>query len=245
MTRVLVLGATSGIAKSVAAIYGRRGARLFLVGRNGVQMAGITQALADGGASDVRSALADLSKPELQGDVIDEAWTAFGGFDRVLIAYGVLPDESASPKDWRLATEAMQTNLVSVVTLLDRVVERADSERPIHIGVIGSVAGDRGRARVAIYAAAKSGVERYVEALQQRCNQSKIRITLIKPGWVRTPMIAHMPPSALIASADHVAVTIVRALDGGAVRVYVPAWWRVVMAFVRAIPGPLFRRLRF
>lgn len=245
MTRVLMLGATSGIAEAVGRIYAVRGSRMYLVARDPAKLSGVSSELGLLGAAEVRTALADLARPDSQGAVLGMAWSAYGGFDRVIIAYGILPDEAAARSDWKLASEALQVNLSSVVTLLDRLLERCDRAIPVRIGVIGSVAGDRGRARVAVYAAAKGGLERYVEALQQREQRGAIRLTMIKPGWVRTRMTAGMPKSVLIASPERAAQAIVRAVDRGSAVAYVPGWWRLAMLAVRSLPGSVFRRLEF
>lgn len=252
MTRVLILGATSEIAGAVAREYHNRGARLYLVGRNPTRTAAAAQRiLADGvvdGATNpaaVEYDLADLANMSEQGIVLDRAWKAFGGFDRILIAFGMLPDEAASQHDWRLAEASLQTNLIAVITLLDRLIERCGSPSESRIGVIGSVAGDRGRNRVAVYSAAKGGLERYAEALQQRLSATGPRITLLKPGWVSTPMTANMPPSRLIARPEQAAAAIVSALEHSKRVAYVPGWWRIVMLLVRNVPSFIFKRMHF
>lgn len=252
MTRVLILGATSEIAGAVAREYRDRGARLYLVGRNPIKTAAVAERIkAEGVANGVNDPasvqydLADLANLSEQGVVLDRAWKAFGGFDRVLIAFGVLPDEAASQHDWKLAEASLQTNLVAVITLLDRLIEHCGSPSDSRIGVIGSVAGDRGRNRVAVYSAAKGGLERYAEALQQRLSATGPRIILLKPGWVATPMTANMPPSRLIARPEQAAAAIVSALEHGKRVAYVPGWWRIVMLLVRNVPSFIFKRMRF
>jgi decaprenylphospho-beta-D-erythro-pentofuranosid-2-ulose 2-reductase len=46
-----------------------------------------------------------------------------------------------------------------------------------------------------------------------------------------------------LASADSVAAAIVRGIERGKPVVYAPGKWRLIMAVVRAIPSPIFRRL--
>ena len=245
MRRVLLLGASSAIARAVARRYAATGARLYLVARTVDRVASDAAALRAAGAADVLAAGADLAKCEAHAALLDEAWRAFGGFDRILIAYGTLTDERAARTDWRLAAESLQVNLVSPVALLDRLLERLNRTDDARIAILGSVAGDRGRDRVAMYGAAKAGLERYVEALQQRSAGAPARLTLVKPGWVRSPMTAQLRESPLVAAPDVVARSIVRAMERGWATIYVPAWWRVVMLGVRMLPDWLFRRMHF
>lgn len=111
------------------------------------------------------------------------------------------------------------------------------------IVAIGSVAGDRGRAGNYGYGAAKGGLEILLQGLRGRLHRSGVRVVTVKPGWVETPMTAHLPKNALYASAPAVARRIVAVIDGGGDVVYVPGFWRAIMAIVRLVPEAVFKRL--
>jgi decaprenylphospho-beta-D-erythro-pentofuranosid-2-ulose 2-reductase len=110
--------------------------------------------------------------------------------------------------------------------------------------VIGSVAGDRGRAGNYIYGAAKSAVETYLSGLRNRLASSGVSVITIKPGLVDTPMTAHLPKTALVASASDVARAIDRAIQRHRLVVYVPWFWRWIMLTIRMLPERLFMRMR-
>jgi short-subunit dehydrogenase len=107
------------------------------------------------------------------------------------------------------------------------------------------VAGDRARAPVALYGAAKAGLSHYLEGLDHGYRQQGLRTVCVKPGFVRTGMTAGLPEPPFAADPERVARRILRAIDGGWPVVYVPPIWRVVMAVVRRLPRALLRRLRF
>ena len=65
----------------------------------------------------------------------------------------------------------------------------------------------------------------------------------MKPGPVDTPMTQGLDRLPFLVSAERAADAIVRAAARGASTVYVPARWRLVVAALRAIPSPVFRRL--
>ena len=71
-----------------------------------------------------------------------------------------------------------------------------------------------------------------------------MHVVTIKPGFVDTPMTRHFRKNALWSSPARVAAGIVRASDRGSSVAYVPAFWRGIMAVIRAIPEAIFRRLR-
>ena len=67
----------------------------------------------------------------------------------------------------------------------------------------------------------------------------------VKPGFVDTPMTAHLPEMPFAVGPDRVARDILRALERGADVVYTPLIWRLVMLVVRLLPEKLFKKLSF
>ena len=94
-----------------------------------------------------------------------------------------------------------------------------------------------------MYGASKAGLTAFLSALRNRLYRTGVRVVTVKPGFVDTPMTAHMPKNPLYAEPSRVARDIVRAVDRGRDVVYTPWWWRMVMFAVRIIPERLFKRL--
>ena len=67
---------------------------------------------------------------------------------------------------------------------------------------IGSVAGDRGRQSNYIYRTAKSGLSTFTQGLGNRVASAGVRLLLVKPGLVDTPMTAALKKNLLSASSD-------------------------------------------
>jgi short-subunit dehydrogenase len=111
------------------------------------------------------------------------------------------------------------------------------------IAVISSVAGDRGRQSNYVYGAAKGMVTRFLQGLRNRLAKRGVQVLTIKPGFVDTPMTAAFKKGALWAQPDAVARGIVAAVDAGKDEVYLPGFWRLIMAIIRHIPEPIFKRL--
>jgi short-subunit dehydrogenase len=71
-----------------------------------------------------------------------------------------------------------------------------------------------------------------------------VSVTTVKPGFVDTPMTAHIEKKGpLFASAEAVGKGIVRAVDKRRDVVYLPGFWRWIMAVIRAVPEGVFKRL--
>jgi len=243
--RVLVVGATSAIAQAVARTYARRGARLVLVGRDASKLEAVRADLVARGAAQADVKVADLSRVEGHPDLVDAADAALGGIDVALVAHGVLPDQARSQASFEDARRTIDVNFTSAASLAHELANRFEKARHGTIAVIGSVAGDRGRQSNYVYGAAKGALAIYLQGLRHRLHGTGVKVLTIKPGFVDTPMTAAFPKGPLWASPEKVARGIVRAIDRGTSgEIYVPGFWRVIMAIIRAVPERLFVRTK-
>jgi short-subunit dehydrogenase len=244
--RVLILGATSGIAQAVARVYAAEGARLALVARSREHLASVASDLAVRGAEVVLQRSVDLCDLDRHRTLLAEAETALDGLDVVLVAHGMLPDQQACQEDPRRAVASWDVNFVSAATLMEAAAERMAASRRGTLGVLSSVAGERGRADNYVYGAAKAALTTYASGLGHRLRGTGVTVVTLKPGPVNTPMMRGRALSPrLVADVDVVGRRIHRALERGERVVYVPGKWRWVMAVLRALPVRLFERLRF
>ncbi|HEY1534399.1 MAG TPA: SDR family NAD(P)-dependent oxidoreductase, partial [Polyangiaceae bacterium] len=113
------------------------------------------------------------------------------------------------------------------------------------IGVITSVAGDRGRPRNYTYGAAKGALNIYLQGLRTRLYAAGVAVTTLKLGPVDTPMTRAHKKHALFGKPKSVARSIVRALDARVPEAYVPSFWGATMPIVKNTPEWLFQRLPF
>jgi short-subunit dehydrogenase len=243
--RVLVLGATSGIAQAVARVYAAGGARLALVARSREHLAAVAGDLAVRGAEVVLQRSLDFCELDRHRTLLAEAETALAGLDVVLVAHGVLPDQQACQEDSRRAVASWDVNFVSAASLMEAAADRMAAAGRGTLGVLSSVAGERGRADNYVYGAAKAALTSYASGLGHRLRGTGVTVVTLKPGPVDTPMIRGRTLSpGLVADVDVVGRRIHRALERGERLVYVPGKWRWIMAVLRALPVRLFERLK-
>jgi decaprenylphospho-beta-D-erythro-pentofuranosid-2-ulose 2-reductase len=241
--RILIIGATSAIAGETARAYATEGARLFLTGRNPEKLASVGDDLRVRGATQVETARLDVSQISSHRHVIDSAIRALGGLDVLLIAHGVLPNQTHCQERVADTLEALQVNFTATIALLTELANHFEAQRSGCIAVITSVAGDRGRQSNYVYGAAKGGMERFLQGLRSRMHRCGVAVVTIKPGPVATPMTAAMKQSPLFASPRRVGRGIRRAIERRKDVVYIPWFWRPLMAVIRSLPEPLFKRL--
>jgi Short-chain dehydrogenases of various substrate specificities len=243
--RILIIGATSAMAQHCARMWAERGAAGFvLVGRDVSRLEPIATDLK------VRAPQADITL--LKGDfdtaegieaTVEQAWLG-GRIDVALIAHGSLPDQAACQRDLQTCNTALVVNGVSPALYAEAITRRMAKAGFGTLGIIGSVAGDRGRRANYVYGAAKGLVTRYAQGLQHRLAGSPVRVTLIKPGPTATPMTEHLQAKgARMAPVEAVAADIVKGMDQGKAVVYAPMKWAIIMMVVRHLPRFIFNKL--
>jgi short-subunit dehydrogenase len=243
MERVLICGATSAIAFEVAKCFAERKARLFLAGRSPEKLCNIRRDLLALGAERVATRAIDLTDFDQHHSLIDSAVEALDGLDAALIAHGSRGDQKACEKDVEETLKELTINCTSVISLLTILANYFEAERRGCIAVISSVAGDRGRQSHYVYGTAKGALSIFLQGLRNRLHKSGVSVITIKPGFVDTPMTSSLTKNALFAKAPAVGRSIYRGMLKEQGIMYVPWFWRPIMAVVKTIPESIGKRL--
>ena len=240
---ILIIGATSAIARATARIYAQAGNHLFLVARNEVQLERNGADLQVRGAASVHTQALDLNQFEQHLPLIDKAFDALGHIDIVLIAHGTLPDQVECNASVEKTLAEFNTNALSVISLLTHLANRMEQQRSGTIAVISSVAGDRDRQSNYINGAAEGMVTIFMQGLRNRLFKSGVHVLTIKPGFVDTPMTKEFKKGLLWAKPEGIAKGIIKAINKGKNEVYLPRFWSLIMWIIRSIPEVIFKRL--
>lgn len=240
---VIVIGATSGIAQAICRVLAQRHCRLFLVARDADKLASVEADLKVRGAEIAGTCQTDLTDAGAHAETIAFAWEQLGSVDAAIIAHGTLGDQKDAEQSWPEAAAILDVNFMSVASLVTHLANDFEKQGFGQIVAIGSVAGDRGRKTNYVYGAAKAAVETLLEGVRHRLAPQGIGVLLVKPGFIDTPMTAHLPRSPLIASPSSAARSIVSAMDHGKSTIYVPFFWKPIMWIIRSLPERVFNRL--
>ena len=245
MKRFIIIGATSSIAEHCARLWiAEAPINLTLVGRD----ASRTKSIADdlkvrSPSSAITVVSGNLVEPDSIQRLVDQILKD-GNADCALIAHGSLADQSACQQDLALTAEELSINGISPVLFAEAIASSMVRAGHGTLGVIGSVAGDRGRKSNYVYGAGKGMITRYVQGLQHRLAGTGVAVILIKPGPTRTPMTAHLGDSGpSLADVAKVAATIVSGMEKRRNVVYAPRRWWVIMMIIRHLPRFIFNKM--
>ncbi len=244
MSHVVVLGATSPIARALAAELAGRGHTLHLAGRDAEELRRISADLSVRYGAPTRTSVFDAADATthdaLLAAVLEEAGDDLEG---VVLAFGLTGDGERARHDPSHAREILEVNLVGAATLLTRLADHLEAQGRGWIVALSSVAGDRGRPSNYVYGAAKAGLTVFLQGLRARLARAGVHVLTVKLGFVDTRMTFGKEGVFAAAAPEAAARAILRALDARRDQVYVPRFWRLVMGMIRTIPEPLFKRL--
>lgn len=240
---VLILGATSAIARATAAAFAARGDDLYLASRDEAELRRIAADLRLRYGVEVHHGLFDAVATDTHAAFFNSVIAAMPDLSGVVLAFGYLGDQLAA-RDFSAGEKVIAANFTGAASILSLC---ANHFEPLHYGfIIGitSVAGDRGRQSNYVYGAAKGALSLYLQGLRNRLYPSGVRVITVKPGFVDTAMTYGLPGLFLVASPQNIGKRIVRTLDKSADVVYLPWFWRYIMLIIKHIPEFIFKRMK-
>jgi decaprenylphospho-beta-D-erythro-pentofuranosid-2-ulose 2-reductase len=245
VTRLLVLGATSSIARALALCFARDGCALYLAARDAEEAARIAADLRVRTGAHACSGIFEATDCERHAELLIRAATELGGLDGVALCFGTLGSYSTAAEKANCVRRLITENFTAAASFMTEAANFFAAQRSGFIIVLGSVAGDRGRAGNYAYGAAKGALALFAQGLRARLARSGIHVLTIKLGLVDTRMTYGRSPSWLAISPKAAGVKIYAAWRRRAQAVYVPWFWRPLMLAVRMIPERIFKYARF
>ncbi len=244
MRKVLIVGATSRIAQEVARLMASDGDQLFLVARNKLNLQTLAADLKIRGANTVNFFVMDATDYSKHSTLIETATAELNGLNTLLIAHGSLPDQKECEHSFQQTRQELETNCLSIISLLTHIANHFEQQKEGTIAVISSVAGDRGRQSNYIYGTAKGALSIFLQGLRNRLQASGVHILTIKPGFVDTPMTADFKKGILWSKPDKIAKDIYQAIKNKKNEIYTPRFWWLIMVIIKLLPDSLFNRLK-
>ena len=200
---VFLTGASSGIGRGLALDLARRGANLGLVARRKEVLDEIvteiqTENENNGNQTQKVFALAaDVQDRESMRAAAIQLHSRFGRIDVMIANAGMGVTNDGAELDAAKLADVVNVNVIgaanSVAAVLPEMVARGSG----HLVVISSLAAYRGLPKSAAYCGSKAAVSAMFESLRLDLRPRGVDVTIIHPGFIKTPLTAgrqaHMP----------------------------------------------------
>lgn len=190
---VLVTGASSGIGRGLALELARRGARLGLVARRCDLLQELATEISSGpgrNGADVLSLAADVSDQQSMRDAAARLLTAFGRIDVLIANAGIGGNNPGAEFDAGKFATVIDVNLIGAANSVQAVLPEMVARGRGQLVVISSLAAYRGLPKSAAYCASKAAVSAMFESFRLDLAPLGIDVTIIHPGFIKTPLTA-------------------------------------------------------
>ncbi|HEX4358737.1 MAG TPA: decaprenylphospho-beta-D-erythro-pentofuranosid-2-ulose 2-reductase [Pseudonocardia sp.] len=239
---VLLLGGTSEIGLAIVRrLAGGRPIRVVLAGRASGRLDEAVAELEQAGCA-VQTLDFSATDTGTHAEVVAKAF-AGGDLDVAVVAFGVLGDAEAAWQDVDTAVQLATVNYTAAVSVGVALAGQFRTQGHGAIVALSSVAGERVRRSNFVYGSSKAGMDGFYLGLGEALRPSGVRVTVVRPGFVKTRMTAGMSAAPLSVTAEQVADVVADAVRNQRELVWAPAPLRAVMSALRHVPRPIFRRL--
>lgn len=240
----IIAGATSEIAIRFAHVAAEQGDQIILLGRNLEKLAAIQADLRVRFAVDISYIAFDAEKMDEHESIARKCMQTAHHPISMLIAFGVMAPGLSGTHSHAEALSVVNTNFTGVVSVTYAFLPYFRGQKQGCLLFLGSVAGDRGRASNFDYGSAKAALVPFCEGLGAALHDDHVSVTLMKMGYIDTPMIYGKPGVFLVASAIDCARACMRAADKKIAIKYFPWFWRWIMLVFKMIPRWVITKIK-
>jgi NADP-dependent 3-hydroxy acid dehydrogenase YdfG len=188
----IITGAGSGIGAATAVEFGRLGARMTLASLPTPELARTVAAVQRVGGSATAVEM-DVRDPEAVRRLVDGAVDRLGRLDFLLANAGIADQGLAAEGDPTVWRRLIETNLLGVMYCVRYTLPHMQRQRAGHILLMASLSGRDAYVGEPAYIASKWGVIGFGHSVRKEVGPYGIRVTIIEPGAVDTPLTRNAP----------------------------------------------------
>lgn len=241
----VVVGASAGLGRALATRLARDRRDLVLVASDARDLDALAADLSIRFGAAARTVAHDAADHAGLAAAIAEAIPGDGTIDGLLFPIGLSTEDDDGFAGPEQAERLVAVNFLCAASVCGRLLPRLLAQGQGVVAGFGSVAAVRGRGRNVVYAASKRALESYFESLRHLGEARGLRVFFYVLGYLDTGLAYGKTLLLPKADPDAVADRVISDLAGPGGRRHCPWWWAPITGLVRALPWPLFKRMRF
>ncbi len=240
---ILITGASSGIGKELAVQLAARGNRLLLIARRENLLKELIESL-DTENSPHRYFPCDVAEAQAVESVCQQLLSENILPDVLLFNAGIGGKFNVRNIDVPRFEQTYRVNLFSVIYFLRHLLPPMLERDSGIVAAVGSLAGSRGMPRSAAYSSSKAALGILMESLRVDLWKTKIKVCLISPGFVKTPMTdKNTHPMPFMLPVEKAAKIIIRGLEKEKAEIHFPYRLSLIAKAGKLLPDNLYAKI--
>lgn len=238
-----ITGASSGLGEGLAGRLASEGFAVGLSARREKLLEEIAGRIRDGGG---RAAAypADVARREDLLEAIRRCQEELGPVDLLVANAGISTYVPPEELDAREVERVFRINFIGAVTAVEGVLPGMMDRGKGQIVAVSSLAGFQGLPAKGSYCGSKGAMNNFFESLRLDLAPHGVHVTIITPGFVKTPLTAHNRYSMpLLMDLEPALDVMMRGIRGQKRMVRFPAPLSTAAWWARVLPRGLFDRL--
>jgi short-subunit dehydrogenase len=237
---IWITGASSGIGKALAIKFAKEGWKVAISARRENLLNEIAKTYND--IFPYPLDVTDSKKCELVFNSIKER---FKNVDISVFSTGIHDPKSEKSLDLNKVRQIMEVNFFGTINSVNAVYKYYKERKSGQISIVSSVAGYRGLPAGGAYCASKSALTSFTESLNFDMKRKNVRVSLISPGFIKTPMTDQNDfPMPMIKTPEFAAEEIYNGLvKKNAFEIHFPKSFTFIMKILQILPNWAYFKL--
>ena len=237
---IWITGASSGIGKALSIKFAQEG---WIVAAS-ARREGLLQELTKIDQN-IHSFPLDVTNPEQCKKIFEDIKNKFNNIEISIFGTGIHDPNSEKKFNLDKIREIMEVNYFGTMNSINSVYDYYNDKKGGQISIISSVAGYRGLPAAGAYCASKSALTSFAESLHFEMKKKNVRVSLISPGFIKTPMTDQNDfPMPMIKSAEFAAEQIFLGLiKKKGFEIHFPRIFTYMMKILSMLPSNIYFKI--
>ena len=239
MKNIWITGASSGIGKALAIKFANEGWQVAASARRESLLKELSNQY-----TNIQSFPLDVTDSDKCKSVFKDIVDKFENIEICVFGTGIHDPQSEKKFNLEKIKKIMEVNFFGTMNSINSVYDYFGQRKVGQISIISSVAGYRGLPAAGAYCASKSALTSFAESLHFEMKRKNVRVSLISPGFIKTPMTDQNDfPMPMIKSPEFAADQIYNGLlKKSGFEIHFPKVFTFFMKFLRILPSSIYFR---
>jgi len=240
MRKIWITGASSGIGKALAIRFANEGWKVAASARR----ENLLKELSDK-YPNIHSFPLDVTDSDKCKSVFKDILDKFENIEICVFGTGIHDPKSEKKFNLEKIRKIMDVNFFGTMNSINSIYDYYKERKNGQISIISSVAGYRGLPAAGAYCASKSALTSFAESLYFEMKRNNVRISLISPGFIKTPMTDQNDfPMPMIKTAEFAAEQIyIGLIKKKGFEIHFPKTFTYFLKFLRILPNSIYFKL--